>query len=170
MPAPAHNQFWKLRCKHGRNKIFSSPASLWEASCEYFQWCDSNPWYKFEALKGGELAGEIISIPKTRPYTIEGMCLYLGVSRDTFYSYTHTYWEGEGEDFSDIIARIRDLIYTQKFEGAAIGAFNANLISRELGLIERKQIEQQQQQEPELTLEEIEAKLTRLREVTNYIH
>lgn len=170
MPAPLNNKFWSLRNKHGRNMIFNSPDTLWEAACEYFLWCDENPWYKYEALKSGELAGEIISIPKTRPYTIEGLCLYLGISRDTFYKYTNAFWEEDGEGYSDIIARIRDVIYTQKFEGAAVGAFNANLISRELGLVERKQIEQQQQQEPELTLEEIEAELTRLRQVTSNTH
>lgn len=37
------NQFWKRRSKHGRDKLFKTPDVLWEAACEYFQWCDDNP-------------------------------------------------------------------------------------------------------------------------------
>ncbi len=37
-------------------------------------------------------------------------------------------------DFLQVVSRIDEIIYTQKFEGAAVGAFNANIISRDLGL------------------------------------
>ena len=40
MAAPKGNQFWMLRSKHGRDKLFATPEALWEAACEYFQWCD----------------------------------------------------------------------------------------------------------------------------------
>ena len=43
MAAPKGNQFWMLRSKHGRDKLFATPEALWEAACEYFQWCDENP-------------------------------------------------------------------------------------------------------------------------------
>jgi hypothetical protein len=32
-------------------------------------------------------------------------------------------------------------MFTQKFSGAAVGIFNANIISRDLGLIDKKQID-----------------------------
>ena len=38
MAAPKGNQFWMLRSKHGRDKLFATPEALWEAACEYFQW------------------------------------------------------------------------------------------------------------------------------------
>ena len=41
------------------------------------------------------------------------------------------------EDYVDTCTRIRDIIANQKFEGAAVGAYNANLISRDLGLVEK---------------------------------
>ena len=44
MAAPKGNQFWKLHSKHGRDTLFSTPDLMWEAACEYFQWCDDNPW------------------------------------------------------------------------------------------------------------------------------
>lgn len=32
-------------------------------------------------------------------------------------------------------------MYAQKFEGASVGAFNANIIARDLGLIDKKEVE-----------------------------
>ena len=40
-------------------------------------------------------------------------------------------------EFSSVITRIRETIYQQKFEGAAVGAFNANIIARDLGLADK---------------------------------
>lgn len=40
-------------------------------------------------------------------------------------------------DFSDVIRAISNIMYANKFEGAAVGAFNANIISRDLGLAEK---------------------------------
>lgn len=46
MAAPLNNQFWKARATCGRDKLFSSPDTLWDAACEYFQWCHDNPLYE----------------------------------------------------------------------------------------------------------------------------
>lgn len=137
MAAPKGNQFWKLRSKHGRDKLFASPDLLWEAACEYFQWCDDNPWIKNDAIRGGEAAGEIISIPTTRPYTLSGLNVYLNAG----VNYWTQFREGvkENKDFSLVVTRIEEIIFTQKFEGAAVGAFNALLIARELGIAEKTQ-------------------------------
>lgn len=42
------NQFWKLRSKHGRDTLFSTPEKLWEAACEYFEWATDNHYQKQE--------------------------------------------------------------------------------------------------------------------------
>ena len=54
MAAPLGNQFWKLRSKHGRDYLFATPEALWEAACEYFNWCDGHPWRKNEIVKSSE--------------------------------------------------------------------------------------------------------------------
>jgi hypothetical protein len=38
--APKGNEFWKLRSKHGRDKLFATPELFWQAALEYFQWND----------------------------------------------------------------------------------------------------------------------------------
>ena len=85
--APAGNQFWRMRSKHGRDKIFSSPEILWEAACEYFQWCDDNPWKKNEVCKTGLMAGLQVHSDTARPYTINGLCIFLDCSLETLLNY-----------------------------------------------------------------------------------
>jgi hypothetical protein len=124
------NQFWKLRSKHGRDKLFKTSELLWEAACQYFQWCDDNPWIRVD-FRGKDQ----VDIPVQRPYTISGLCLYLDCN-DHYLSQFKAALDKDEKDFSSIITRIEKIIYTQKFEGAAVGAFNSNIIARDLGLKE----------------------------------
>lgn len=134
MAAPEGNQFWRLRTKHGRDKDYETPEVLWEEIAGYFQWCDDNPWQKNEAIKSGDQVGKIISIPTARPYTLSGLCIYLGISQLTWKNYC------KREDFVGVTTHAEEVIRTQKFEGAAVGAFNANIIARDLGLSEKQEV------------------------------
>ena len=136
MPAPKGNSFWKARSKHGRDKIFNTPEILWQAASQYFNWCEKHPWYKNEVIKSGESAGKIIAVPTSRPFTISGLCIFLNVNQKYFNDFKET----ATVDFSEVITRIEEIIYTQKFEGATIGAFNANIISRDLGLTDKTDV------------------------------
>lgn len=136
MSAPKGNEFWKLRSKHGRDKLFSTPELLWEAACEYFQWCVDNPLEREELIKSGQEVGKTYSVNVMRPFTIHGLCIYLDCSTSYFRNLKHEQ-AGKDQDFLTVIERIQEVIYNQKFEGAAAGFFNANIISRDLGLAER---------------------------------
>lgn len=132
MAAPEGNQFWKNRKKHGRETEFT-PETIWEEAQAYFDWCDQNPWIKTDFVRGGELAGKTVELPTQRPYTIQGFCVFAGISVKTFAAYE------KRDDFFPIITHIKEIIYTQKFEGAAVGAFNANIIARDLGLTDKSE-------------------------------
>jgi hypothetical protein len=143
MGAPKGNSFWKQRSKHGRDKIFKTADILWEAATEYFDWCDENPWYKNEAIKGGDMAGELVQIPTARPYTLSGLTVFLGVHTLYLNSFKESLIGKEDQgtkDFSMVISRIEEIIRTQKYEGAAVGAFNANIIARDLGLADKREL------------------------------
>lgn len=133
MGAPTGNQFWKNRTKHGRDKLFESPEILWEAACEYFEWCEDNPLYEID-FRGKD--AEQVEIPKMRAFTWSGLELYLDIQSLRDYKTNEKY-----KDFSQVISQIERTMYTQKFEGAAAGFLNANLISRDLGLADKKEIE-----------------------------
>jgi hypothetical protein len=132
MAAPEGNQFWKLRATHGRGKIFESPELLWDAACQYFESTDSRKWVKKDWV--GKDAVQVERENET-PYTKTGLCLFLDISE----------WrllvdlKSVSEDFSQVVSRIENIIITQKTEGASVGAFNASIVSLELGL--RQQID-----------------------------
>jgi hypothetical protein len=135
MAAPKGNRFWELRAKHGRDKLFQTPELLLEAAYEYFQWCEDHPWYKNEAIKSGLNPGKIIKIPTAVPFTITGLLIYVGASS----AYWRQFKLENHQDFSTVIETIEHIIYNQKFTGASVGIFNANIISRDLGLADKRE-------------------------------
>jgi hypothetical protein len=163
MPAPKGNEFWKLRSKHGRDKLFESPELMWEAACEYFKWCQDNPWSKQETtVKPNGI--DVKTIPTERPFTMQGLCLYLDCNTKYFNNFKKQL-SPDDEDFNYIITRIEEIVYQQKFEGAAVGAFNANIIARDLGLKEKQDIDLKDDrrtltnEEREKRIEELKTKL-----------
>lgn len=136
------NQFWKQRASHGRDLLFASPSLLWESACEYFEWCSNNPWEKQEAIKSGELAGTTMIVPTSRPFTLHGLCLYLGCSTSYFRTFKSVATDDKN-DFLTVIEQIEEIIYQQQFEGATVGAYNANIIARSLGLADKKEVDNQ---------------------------
>jgi hypothetical protein len=138
MPAPIGNQFWKQQSKHGRDKLFATPLLLWEAACEYFEWCDTNPLKEAKAFAfQGSVTVE--SMDKMRAYTMEGLCLYLDCSTSYFRQFKSQDSINK-EAFMTVISKIETVIYNQKFTGAAADLLNANIIARDLGLSDKSDI------------------------------
>lgn len=134
MAAPKGNQFWKLRSKHGRDKLFETPQLLWEAACEYFKWCEDNP-IEAEDNKGTK---NLNKVKFARPFTKEGFFLYVGVSDNWLSEFKKT----ASEDFLEVIHKIELIIRKQKLEGGIVGIYNANIIARDLGLSDKSTVEQ----------------------------
>lgn len=152
MGAPKGNRFWELRSKHGRDKLFETPDLLWDAACEYFEWIENNPLIQID-FKGKD--AERVEIPHIRPYTIQGLCLYLDCGVNFFNQFENSLSDKTDQlskDFSLIIARIREIIYKQKFEGASVGFYNANIIARDLGLQDKTQLEVDSKKKDTLSL------------------
>ena len=146
MAAPKGNQFWKLRSKHGRDKLFATPQLLWDACVEYFEWCDNNPLLEATRQKRKISRDEEIieqhALPKMRAYTIQGLCLYLDCNVVYFNQFESSLKDKNDKlslDFSKIVTRVRETIYNQKFTGAASGFFNSNIIARDLGLTDKSE-------------------------------
>ncbi len=132
MAAAKGNRFWEARATHGRDKIFQDESMLWAAAVEYFEWVEDNPLQgaKLFKIKGSDDKDEIVeeAYSKMRAMTLDGLCLFLDISRQTWYDY-------KGRDgFIDVISKIDNVIRDQKFSGAAADLLNANIIARDLGL------------------------------------
>lgn len=138
MAAPKGNQFWKLRSKHGRDKLFASPELLWKAACEYFEWCEKNPLYETKAFA---FQGVITTteLPLMRAMTLSQLCFYLNCNEAYFRNFKSQLPEGE-QDFNTVIGDIEKAIYNQKFQGASANLLNANIIARDLGLADKSDI------------------------------
>lgn len=143
MAAPKKNQFWKLRSRHGREKIFATPDIMWKAACTYFQWCEDNP-FKEEVVFHSQGVITKSELSKMRPFTMEGLCHYLDCNK-VYFNHFETNLEGKNDeqskDFSKVVTHIREVIYRQKFEGAASGFLNPNIIARDLGLVDKKELD-----------------------------
>ena len=142
------NKFWLARSSHGRNPIFSNPEQLRNACYEYFEWVENNPLYEEKIFHSqGMITKDTIT--KMRAMTIRAMCFFIGLSRQGWQEYS------EKPDFSDTVKEIEDVIYSQKFEGAAADMLNSNIIARELGLADKQQNEIKITDVKELTNEQL---------------
>ena len=113
-----------------------TPEELAIGAAEYFKACDEKKWFKNEAIKSGDRAGEIIQIPISTPYTIRGLCVHLGITRQTFLNYD------KDKKYFEVCKRVRDKIETNQVEGAVNGSYNAAIVARLLGLADKQEVEQ----------------------------
>lgn len=132
--APKGNEYWKLRSKHGRSKLYETPDDLLDACNRYFEWVQENPLLEAQVVKYKDYA-ELMEVPKMRPFTIHGLCNFIDLSIEGWRGYKAR------KDFSEVTTRVEQIIYNQKFEGAASGFLNPNIIARDLGLQDKKQTE-----------------------------
>ena len=61
-----------------------------------------------------------------------GLCNFIDLAISNFKEYE------KREDYQAVTTRVRQIIYNQKFEGAASGFLNANIIARDLGLADKQ--------------------------------
>lgn len=138
------NEFWKQRSKHGRDKLFVTPELLLEAASEYFTWCDNNPDHRAELVKHGGRARQV-KISLRRPYTMQGLCLYLDCNTSYFRQFKATLHAKISDgtattldyDFTTVLHRILEIVYNQQLGGALTGHFNSNIVAKLLGLVDR---------------------------------
>lgn len=140
------NNWWERRAKHGRDKIFASADVLMKELVAYVKWNEENPEKRAELVKyEGEAKEETVSVK--RLMSIKAFCIYLGVGSTYFRDFRAALrvkdpakLTQEDMDFSAVINVIDDVIETQQLSGAASGFFNGNIISRLIGLVDRKDI------------------------------
>ena len=133
------NKYWQLAQNPGRKKKYR-PKSLFAKFIEFTQWIDANPFYEAVLVQKGiqiEQNGKKettyqTSLPKMRPYTLSGFFIYANITQQTWDNYCKL------PEFLEVTTRIKDICFTQKFEGAASGFFNSNIIARDLGLVDKK--------------------------------
>lgn len=121
---------WNRKSTKGKKPEFGSSDELWRAACEYFEWATENPLIEEKPMS---IAGGLVmaQVKKARVFTFSSLCIYLDIGHTTYKR-----WRSD-ETLAEACEKIDAVVYSQKFEGAAAGIFNAGIISRDLGLAEK---------------------------------
>ena len=118
----------------GRPRKYETAEQLAEIAGQYFQWVIDNPFLEEKAFSyQGEVTKEKVEVQ--RPFTLTAFCLYAGITDESFRNYDKI------EELAPVCKAIRSVVDNQKFEGAAANLFNANIISRDLGLADKQNVE-----------------------------
>lgn len=134
MAAPIGNQFWKLAPTQGRKPLWEDPEELRSACVEYFEHVESTPLLDSQviAYQGDGFDHPVI---KMRAMSIQGLCAFLGIARQTWNNYR------EKEEFLVVCEWVEMVMFDQKFSGAAAGLLNPSIIQRELGLTDKQELD-----------------------------
>jgi len=132
MAAPTENEFYKLRLDLSEDGRKLSRKEVIEKSQEYIDYCRNVP------LESTDFRGKDaipVNIKHVRAMSIEGLCHWLGITKPTWHE-----WRKD-EKYSSICTRVEQVMYSQKFEGAAAGLLTPSIIARDLGLKEQSESE-----------------------------
>lgn len=126
-------KIWE-KIKVGRPPSFSSPDEMWERAVEYFKDCTDDK--SLCEVKAFAFQGVITQdkVPRMRAMTQAGLCAYLNIGTSTWHDYK------DKDEYSEVTSKIEQVMYEQKFSGAASGLLNANIIARDLGLADKQEI------------------------------
>lgn len=70
------------------------------------------------------------------PFTQASLCIFLGITQDTWIR-----WRKDREDLSEVITRVDEIIRDNKLSGAYVGAYNSNIVARDLKLADKQDVE-----------------------------
>ncbi len=128
------NQNWKLRKTHGAPTKYDCPKKLWGKCVKYFEWCKANPVPEDKSsIHNGKLVPHTVA--HDRATTIEGLTVFLGISRPTWTTY------GKREDLADVVESVNAIMDEQKLAGAIAGTMNHAIVARYLGLADKKELD-----------------------------
>lgn len=128
---------WKLRTNVPFKKLFANADALLAEANKYFEWCERHPLYKTELVKYKGDA-EQVEVPLRRPFTMDGLTVFLGVSGAYFRAARGVIKtridagkpNAGDEDMLAAITYIESVVRNQQVEGAAVGLFSGNLVCR----------------------------------------
>lgn len=128
------SKLWDAKSSYGRKPIFETPEQLRAACYEYFEWIAANPLREELVFCS---RGEVTKTEtcKMQAMTINGLSIFLDIDEDTWRNYAAR------PEFFGVTREVEKIIYVQKFTGAAAELLNANIIARDLGLADKKEVE-----------------------------
>jgi len=109
------------------------PQELRDRAFEYFDYMRGKVWNRVEPIRSGDLAGTLYEVPTSCPLDLKGFLLFAGFGVRRWETYK------ADEAYAEVCEWIEMVIETQNYEGAAVGAYNANLIARRHKITDRQE-------------------------------
>ncbi len=129
------NQLWRKAKYPGVQKKYT-PEQLWAKFIEYMEDNENQYWSKEDFIKSGPGAGNKINIDVPSPPSIREFCVFAGIVENTYQKYRKC----EG-DFVAVCSTIDSIILTIQINGSVSGVFNASIIARLTGLVDKREVE-----------------------------
>jgi hypothetical protein len=82
-------------------------------------------------MRSGADAGIVYYVPIPRPYTISGLCIHLGITKEYIYTVAKS---DVKDDFYFVANKLLEIIHTQKLEYTYAGIYSPVVAAKELGL------------------------------------
>lgn len=123
------------RNKVGRPRRVKTPKQLEQIFADYVKDREKREIVSMETETGSVGESDINKVKTKRkqfPLSIEDFCVYLGVGR--------VWWNQLPEEFSRVKERIYNYIFNHQLRGAISGEFNPNIVARQLGLADKKEV------------------------------
>ena len=132
------NEWWKNRAKSGRDAIFTDPKVLRDSIQEYFDTTNARTDWDGQNWVGKY--GEEVVVKKRVPFSLKGLCIFLGVSSHYFSEFKKTQTFLANPEFLEVYTWAEDVIQTQQIDGGLLGYYNASLTARLNGLTDKQDI------------------------------
>lgn len=130
------NKYYLLAKNPGRKRKIKDPKEIEDGIKEYIDVCLSNPWHKYEAIKSGDRAGELIAIPQTSTMSKHGFAIFMGVSEWRIIEDL----KNVSDEFSQVVTWAQEVIFQFQLEGAMANALNSNIVARHNGISDKKEV------------------------------
>ena len=99
---------------------------LWITMASYFKWCDNNPLEVPFLIRSGLNAGTTKYMKSPQPYSLDGLCLFCGIS----IQYLRFIANGKDEALKAVAERALMIVRTQNLNWAMVGVFNPIIASK----------------------------------------
>lgn len=115
-----------------------TPQMLKNLAILYFEDAANDYIIKRDYIRSGERAGEVVEIKVQRPFSHTGLELFIEAAgiKPRISDYRKNR-DGKYPEFQEVVRWIDSIIAQDKYDGAAVGNYNAQLIIRDLGLAEK---------------------------------
>ena len=113
---------------------------------EYVEWCRANPFTTSDVLKGGQMAGTLVPVPKQRALSVGAFCLFIGWSIKDFNKNAEKLLKlaEDGNEEAEVLSLgyslIKETITTDMDESALSGLVDANYMAKLRGLRDLKDV------------------------------